>query len=48
MYKRSIDGIHPDAMQMLLTNSWKGNVREFQNIIERAVVTLPWNSTYAE
>ena len=38
MYKRSIDGIHPDAMQMLLTNSWKGNVREFQNIIERAVV----------
>ena len=20
MYKRSIDGIHPDAMQMLLTN----------------------------
>jgi DNA-binding NtrC family response regulator len=25
-------------MQMLLTNSWKGNVREFQNIIERAVV----------
>jgi two-component system NtrC family response regulator/two-component system response regulator HydG len=38
LYKRSIDGIHPDAMQMLLTNSWKGNVREFQNIIERAVV----------
>jgi transcriptional regulator with PAS, ATPase and Fis domain len=38
MYKRSIDGIHPDAMQMLLTNSWKGNIREFQNIIERAVV----------
>jgi Nif-specific regulatory protein len=38
MYKRSIDGIHPDAMQMLLTNSWKGNVREFQNTIERAVV----------
>jgi len=38
MYKRPIDGIHPDAMQMLLTNSWKGNVREFQNIIERAVV----------
>ena len=38
IYKRSIDGIHPDAMQMLLTNSWQGNIREFQNIIERAVV----------
>lgn len=38
LYKRPIEGIHPDAMQMLLTNSWQGNVREFQNIIERAVV----------
>jgi Nif-specific regulatory protein len=38
MYKRSIDSIHPDAMHMLLANSWKGNVREFQNVIERAVV----------
>lgn len=38
MYKRPIDGIHPDAMQMLLANPWKGNVREFQNVIERAVV----------
>jgi DNA-binding NtrC family response regulator len=25
-------------MQLLLTNSWRGNVREFQNAIERAVV----------
>ncbi len=38
MYKRSIDSIHPDAMHMLLVNPWKGNVREFQNVIERAVV----------
>jgi Nif-specific regulatory protein len=38
MYKRPIDSIHPDAMQMLLMNPWKGNVREFQNVIERAVV----------
>jgi transcriptional regulator with PAS, ATPase and Fis domain len=37
-YKRKISGIHPDAMQMLLANSWQGNVREFQNVIERAVV----------
>ena len=38
MYKRSVDSIHPDAMLMLLANPWKGNVREFQNVIERAVV----------
>lgn len=37
-YKRQIDSIHPDAMQVLLANPWKGNVREFQNVIERAVV----------
>jgi Nif-specific regulatory protein len=37
-FKRPLEGIHPDAMQMLLRNPWKGNVREFQNAIERAVV----------
>ena len=25
-------------MQSMLANQWKGNVREFQNVIERAVV----------
>jgi Nif-specific regulatory protein len=38
MFKRPIESIHPDAMQLLLNNSWRGNVREFQNAIERAVV----------
>jgi transcriptional regulator with PAS, ATPase and Fis domain len=37
-YKRPVESIHPDAMQILLTNQWSGNVREFQNVIERAVV----------
>jgi Nif-specific regulatory protein len=37
-YRRPVAGIHPDAMQLLLVNPWKGNVREFQNVIERAVV----------
>jgi Nif-specific regulatory protein len=37
-YKRFVERIHPDAMQLLLGNQWKGNIREFQNIIERAVV----------
>lgn len=38
IYKRPVTGIAPDAMQVLLAGSWKGNVREFQNAIERAVV----------
>jgi Nif-specific regulatory protein len=37
-YKRPVKDIHPEAMQILLLNSWKGNVREFQNVIDRAVV----------
>jgi Nif-specific regulatory protein len=38
MYHRPVKDIHPDAMKVLLLNAWKGNVREFQNVIERAVV----------
>ena len=38
MYKRPVIGIDPEAMQILLSSPWKGNVREFQNVIERAVV----------
>jgi DNA-binding NtrC family response regulator len=38
MYHRPVKDIHPEAMKVLLLNSWKGNVREFQNVIERAVV----------
>jgi Nif-specific regulatory protein len=38
VFKRPVESIHPDAMQLLLNNSWRGNVREFQNAIERAVV----------
>jgi len=37
-YKRPVESIHPQAMEILLTNQWSGNVREFQNVIERAVV----------
>jgi len=38
MYHRSVNDIEPEAMKVLLLNPWKGNVREFQNVIERAVV----------
>jgi Nif-specific regulatory protein len=42
-YKRPITGIHPDVMKILLANQWQGNVREFQNVIERAVVLCRGN-----
>jgi DNA-binding NtrC family response regulator len=31
--------IHPAAMQVLLNYSWPGNIRELENVIERACVT---------
>lgn len=42
-HKRSVDGIDPDAMELLIAGDWTGNVREFQNAIERAVVLCTGN-----
>jgi two-component system response regulator AtoC len=33
-----IDAIVPEAMEILLTYSWPGNIRELENVIERALV----------
>ena len=35
---RQIKGIDYDAMQQLMNHQWKGNVRELENVIERAVL----------
>ena len=35
--KRSIRGIAPEAMELLLRYHWRGNVRELENAIEHAV-----------
>ncbi|MCB0348745.1 MAG: sigma-54-dependent Fis family transcriptional regulator, partial [Bdellovibrionales bacterium] len=32
---RQIEGIHPDAMEALMTYNWPGNVRELENLVER-------------
>lgn len=37
--KKTIRSITPQAMQILLEYDWPGNIRELQNVIERAVVT---------
>ncbi|MTI56273.1 sigma-54 interaction domain-containing protein [Geosporobacter ferrireducens] len=35
-YKKTITGIEQDAMRKLINYNWPGNVREFQNVLERA------------
>ncbi len=37
-FKRHIEGVRPEAMQMLLAHDWPGNVRELRNAIERAMI----------
>jgi formate hydrogenlyase transcriptional activator len=35
---KRIETIHSETMQALVNYSWPGNIRELQNIIERAVI----------
>ena len=35
---KHIEGITPDAMDVLTSYSWPGNVREVRNVVERMVV----------
>ncbi len=36
--QRQVRGVSPEAMRPLLNYSWQGNVRELENVMERAVV----------
>jgi len=36
--KKSVEGIEPDALDRLTAYSWPGNIRELENVIERAVL----------
>jgi two-component system response regulator AtoC len=35
---KAVNGVSPEALEEILRYSWKGNVRELENVIERAVV----------
>lgn len=35
---KKVEGINPDALELLIAYNWPGNVRELENAIERAVV----------
>lgn len=55
---RNIEGFDDDVMQMFIHYSWPGNLREFRNVVRRAVLltqsgkvnakTLPWEITNTE
>jgi transcriptional regulator with PAS, ATPase and Fis domain len=38
IYKRQIKGISPEAMKLLLNYDFPGNIRELENMVERAVI----------
>jgi DNA-binding NtrC family response regulator len=43
-YKREIEGIRPEAQQVLIAYSWPGNVRQLRMVLEQMVVLSqgPW------
>jgi transcriptional regulator with GAF, ATPase, and Fis domain len=36
--KKSVEGVEPDAMERLTSYGWPGNIRELENVIERAIL----------
>ena len=38
IYRKTISNLEPQALQMLYTSPWKGNIRELANIVERGVL----------
>jgi formate hydrogenlyase transcriptional activator len=40
-FGKAVEGVSQDAMDQLVNYSWPGNIRELQNLIERAVVLSP-------
>jgi two-component system response regulator AtoC len=45
---RPIEGIIPEALNCLLKFTWNGNVRELENVIERAIVLTESNTIQVE
>lgn len=35
---KTVEGIEPDVLKVMMNYSWRGNIRELENMIERAVV----------
>jgi len=41
---RMIDTIPSETMEGLVRYCWPGNIRELENVIERAVIPLSWSN----
>jgi PAS domain S-box-containing protein len=39
-FGRNIKGVSPEVIKILLNYSWPGNIRELENVIERAVINM--------
>lgn len=39
-FRKNIEAISPEAMQLLVEYEWPGNVRELESVLERAVVNI--------
>lgn len=46
-FKKQIKHVSPDVMKLLMERDWSGNIRELENVIQRAVVIAP-NDTIIE
>jgi len=41
--KKRVDAIEPDALKVMMRHHWPGNIRELENVIERAVLLTDGN-----
>jgi two-component system, NtrC family, nitrogen regulation response regulator GlnG len=47
-YGKNVHGIAPDALQLLVTQPWEGNIRELRNVINSALVLCKGDYLLAE
>ena len=36
--KKKVESVHPEAQKLLMRHNWPGNIRELQNVLERAML----------
>jgi two-component system response regulator AtoC len=46
--RKHVTGVEPDAMEVLMNYSWPGNIRELENVVERAVLFCDAQKVRAE